>query len=73
MAACSVAAQCAPYVHPRLAAMTAKIENVGGLSDTAFQSRLGAVLDNLAALSVPDEFAEDEPKALPAPIEDAAE
>ena len=74
MAACSVAAQCAPYVHPRLSSLQAKVENVGTLSDTAFQSRLSTVLDSLAALSVPDEFIEDEPKALPSPaIEDAAE
>jgi hypothetical protein len=74
MAACSVAAQCAPYVHPRLSTLQATVENVGGMSDMVFQSRLSAVLDSLAALSVPDEFVEDEPAALPSPAsEDAAE
>jgi len=71
MAACAVAAQVAPYVHPRLQSLQARVENISGVSDGALELRVAAVLDSLDALTAPEE--EDEPPALPAPVEDAAE
>ena len=71
--ASAVAAQCAVYVHPRLSAMSAKIESVMTLSDAVVDARFGALLDTLARLNVPDDFEANEPPALSAPIEAATE
>ena len=54
-------------------AMTARVENVTALSDGIVDARFAALLDTLSQLPVPDEFDPDEPPALPAPLEDAAE
>jgi hypothetical protein len=70
--AAAAAAAVSPYVHPRLSAMTARVENVTTLSDTVVDARFGALLDTLSRLPVPDDF-DAEPPALPSPIEDAAE
>jgi len=71
--AAAAAAAVSPYVHPRLSAMTARVENVTALSDGIVDARFAALLDTLSRLPVPDEFDPDEPPALPAPLEDAAE
>jgi|SRR6516164_233636 hypothetical protein len=71
MAACAVAAQAAPYVHRRLSALQAKIGNISDVRDGAFELRLATVLEALDALAAPED--EDEPKALPAPVDEAAE
>jgi hypothetical protein len=71
--AAAAAAAVSPYVHPRLSALTAKVESVTTLSDGIVDARFAALLDTLSRLPVPDEFDPDEPPALPAPLEDAAE
>ena len=71
--AAAAAAAVSPYVHPRLSALTAKVESVTTLSDGVVDARFAALLDTLSRLPVPDEFEPDEPPALPAPLEDAAE
>ena len=64
--AAAAAAAVSPYVHPRLSAMTAKVETVGNLSDPAFEVRVTEVLN---LLNSPDDDDDgDEFPALPAPV-----
>jgi len=65
--ACAVATTVAPYIHPRLASVTAKIETVANLSDPAFELRVTEVLDLLSSAS-DDGDDGDELTALPAPV-----
>jgi hypothetical protein len=71
--AAAAAAAVSPYVHPRLSALTAKVESVMTLSDAIVDARFTALLDTLSRLPVPDDFEPDEPPALPVPLKDAAE
>jgi hypothetical protein len=71
--AAAAAAAVSPYVHPRLSALTAKVESVMTLSDAVVDARFGALLDTLARLNVPDDFEPDEQPVLSPPVDEAAE
>jgi hypothetical protein len=60
--ACAIAAQCAPYVHPRLASIEARVETVLGLSDELLTLRLESGLDRLDRLPL-IEVVDDEASA----------
>jgi hypothetical protein len=45
--ACAVAAQCAPYSHPRLTSIEARVETVLSMSDELLALRLESGLDRL--------------------------
>ena len=65
--ACAIATGVAPYIHPRLSSVIAKLETVSTMSDPAFELRVTEVLNLLNSPS--DEGDDgDEIPALPAPL-----